>query len=316
MLAKAESWLQKVNLSLDLHDLPSSGLTFDDGGKFRIEIPEVENPGVFQVMLETAKQYGIRVHRVSQGTGITRLLDSDLRQMAQLGYDNDVEVFLFMGVRGDTSLSIQARSQAGGSTKKRIQGATQLAYALEDVIRALDAGIRGFLISDEGLMSVLRDLRDMGEIPSDVVIKTSVAMGYGNPAAGRVLESLGASSFNLPVDMGLGTLAAVRKAVRIPVDIYIEAPACYGGAVRLYEIPDIVRVASPVNLKFGLSTEELTDPIGVHTQQTADLQIKERVRLATIGLEILEKNGLTSDMSPFTRGRPGVPIPSEISAQS
>lgn len=307
MRTKAEDWLRKVNLSPELADLPSSELTFEDGGKFRIEIPEVENPKVFQVMLETADNYGIRIHRVSQGTGITRLMDRDLREMAQLGYENDIEVYLFIGVRGDTSLSVQARSQAGGSTRKRIQGATQFAYALEDVYRALDAGIRGFLISDEGLMSVLRDLREMGEIPADVGIKTSVSMGYGNPASARVLETLGANSFNLPVDVSLGTLAAIRKAVHIPLDIYIEAPASFGGDVRLYELPDIVRVASPVNLKFGLSTEEVTDPISVHTQQTADLQIKERVRLAALGLEILNKNGIAGDSSPFVKERLGVP---------
>lgn len=315
MRAIAEDWLRKVTLSPDLPDLPSSQGAFEDGGSFRIEIPEVENPQVFQVMLEAANNYGIRIHRVSQGTGITRLMERDLQKMAQLGYENDIEVYLFIGIRGDTGLSVQARSQAGGSTKKRIQGATQFAYALEDVYRALEAGIRGFLISDEGLMSVLRDLRAMGEIPSDVAIKTSVSMGYGNPASARVLETLGANSFNLPVDVSLGTLAAIRKAVRIPLDIYIEAPASLGGDVRLYELPDIVRIASPVNLKFGLSTEETTDPIGVHTQHTADLQVKERVRLAALGLEILSRNGLASEMSPFTKGRLGVPAFQRVATQ-
>ena len=205
-------------------------------------------------------------------------------------------------------MGAHARSAGGGSARKRLQGVTQLLYALEDVNRALEAGIRGFLVSDEGLLDVLRDLRESGEIPGDVTLKTSVSMGHGNPASAKVLEKLGANSLNLPVDLPLESLAAIRQAISLPIDQYIEAPFTFGGSMRLYDIPEIVRIASPVNLKFGLSTEELTDPVGLHTQHTAILQIQERIRLASLGIEILSKEGLLSSMSPVSKNRLGIPV--------
>lgn len=307
MLARTGDWLTRVGLTADLNDLPSSPLTFPDGGLFRIEIPEVENPEVFDVMLQTAGVMGVPVHRVSQGTGITRLGDQDLRDMGAMASAGNIGLFLFMGVRGENGLSAQPRSRAGGSTRKRLQGATQILYALEDVYRALEAGVRGFLISDEGLLSVLDQLREQGEIPANVELKTSVSMGHGNPASARVLWRLGANSFNMPVDLTLGAIAAIRRAIPLPLDIYIEAPADMGGSHRFHELPEIVRVAAPVHLKFGLSTEAATDPVGLHLQSTANLQVKERVRLAAVGLEVLERAGLTSRMSPVGEGRTANP---------
>jgi hypothetical protein len=81
-----------------------------------------------------------------------------------------------------------------------------------------------------------------------------------------------------------------------------------GGSCRFYELQDIVNIAAPVNLKFGLSTEELTDPIGIHTQEIADLQVRERIRLASIGLEILSNDGYMSFISPNIKNRKGVPV--------
>lgn len=273
-------------------------MTFPDGGRFRIEIPEVENPEVFDVMLRAASQMGVPVHRVSQGTGITKLSNQDLRDMGAMASAHNIGVFLFMGVRGENGPLAQPRSRAGGSTRKRLQGATQLLFALEDVVRALKAGVLGFLVSDEGLLSVLNQLRSFGEIPAEVSLKTSVSMGHGNPASAQVLWHLGANSFNLPVDLPLGAIAAIRRAVPIPLDVYVEAPADLGGGSRFHELPEIVRIAAPVHLKFGLSTESPTDPVGLHLQSTANLQIKERVRLAAIGLETLDRAGFLGKMSP------------------
>lgn len=307
MFERPKQWLNRVGLKHDFSKIPESVLFFPDGGTFRIEIPEVENAEVLHAMILTADKYGVPVHRVSQGTGITKLSDNELKDIAMLGRENSIEVFLFMGVRGENGLGAYARSDGGGSAKKRLQGISQLVHALEDVHRALEAGIRGFLVSDEGLLDVLSDLRQSGEVPADVALKTSVSMGHGNPASVKVLEKLGADSVNLPVDLPLEALAAIRQAISVPVDQYIEAPRTFGGSMRLYDIPDIVRIASPVNLKFGLSTEELTDPVGLHTQHIAILQIQERIRLASLGMEILSKEGLLSNMSPVAKDRAGIP---------
>lgn len=312
-MEKTSEWLRAVDLTGDLNDLPDSPRTFADGGRFRVEIPEVENAEVLAVMLETAREMGVPIHRVSQGTGITRLGGGELRQVASLSAQAGIDMFLFMGVRGENGLSAHPRSLAGGSARKRLQGAQQLRYALEDVERALEAGNRGFLIADEGLLSVLSQLRERGAIPAEVLLKTSVSMGHGNPASARVLFELGANSFNLPVDLTLGTIAAIRRAIPIPLDIYIEAPADFGGGHRFHELAEIVRIASPVHIKFGLSTEVLTDPVGLHTQATANIQVKERVRLASVGLEVLDRAGLLGQMSPDpANGRPATRVTEEV----
>ena len=87
-----------------------------------------------------------------------------------------------------------------------------------------------------------------------------------NPAAARVLEQLGASTINLPTDLSLAQIAAVRAAVDCPLDVYVEAPDNLGGFVRLHEIPELIRVAAPVYIKFGLRNAPDVYPAG--TQRT------------------------------------------------
>lgn len=303
-----DGWLQE--LGLDPSDVPARASlpAFDDGGRFQIEIPEVEDARVLLEVAEAAQHRKLPLHRVSQGSGITRLSSSDLREMAEIGAGYGAEVYLFMGVRGENGLGYQARSPGGGSTRKRLQGSRQFAWALRDVERALEAGIRGFLVSDEGLLASLASLRERGSIPSDVALKTSVSMGHGNAAAIRLLEASGADSVNLPVDLDLASLADIRRTVGIPLDQYIEAPALLGGGQRYYELGDIVRACAPVNLKFGLSTEVPTDPVGLHSRDIARAQARERVRLAALGLELLGEQGLAEWIADPARKRRGVPV--------
>ena len=52
-----------------------------------------------------------------------------------------------------------------------------------------------------------------------------------------MFERLGASTINLPTDLTLPQIAAIRAAVDMPLDVYVEAPDTVGGFVRLHEIP-------------------------------------------------------------------------------
>ena len=308
MDSSVNRWLEGLNLvGREDHPRPS-GKAFDGGGRFQIEIPEVENAAVLEAALDEARARGVTIHRVSQGTGVTKLSFRDLEEMAKLGSENKLEVYLFMGLRGENGYSVQARSVAGGSAIKRIQGSDRLAFVLRDIERALEAGIRGFLISDEGLLRVLGELRKRGELPADVSLKTSVSMGHGNQASAKMLEDLGADSFNAPVDLHLETLRAIRECIDIPIDQYIEAPGSLGGLNRLREIDALVDACAPINLKFGLCTEASTDPVGLHTQDVAIVQVRERVRLAEIGLELLAEAGLESAMTDPGRDRGGIPV--------
>jgi hypothetical protein len=61
--------------------------------------------------------------------------------------------------------------------------------------------------------------------------------------------------------MTLGELAAIRAAVDILLDVYIESPNDLGGFIRH---ADIVRAAAPVYLKFGLANTPAIYPSGTH----------------------------------------------------
>src|SRR5207237_8609699 len=98
----------------------------------------------------------------------------------------------------------------------------------------------------------------------DMQEKATVLRPVANPASARVIADLGASTINLPTDLTLGQIAAIRTAVDVPLDIYVECPDNIGGFVRYHEIAEIVRVAAPVYLKFGVSGTVDADRAGGH----------------------------------------------------
>lgn len=269
--------------------LATSAQRFDDGAQYRVEIPSVEGPRAFEALLETAADHGVRVHRISQGSGIMLLTDAEIERMVALGHDHDVEVSLFTGPRAAWDVGSQATSISGRVLGASLRGADQLVYGIEDVRRGCELGLRSVLVADLGQLWVLANMRDSGELPADLLLKVSVSLPVANPATARVLQDLGASTLNLPVDLHLGHIAAIRQAVRLPVDVYIEGADDFGAPVRHYELPEIVRVAAPVYLKFAVRNAPNLYPSGGHLEQVAVETARERVRRAAIGLAMLKR---------------------------
>jgi hypothetical protein len=81
----------------DLRDLPSSPQRFPDGGQWRIEIPSVEGPNALRTVYSAAEEFGVPVHRVSQGSGVMLLTDDELDEMSALGRQRGIEISLFVG---------------------------------------------------------------------------------------------------------------------------------------------------------------------------------------------------------------------------
>jgi len=200
-----------------------------------------------------------------------------------------------------------ARAPAGAVVAPTSRGLEQLVYGIEDVKRAARHGIRSVLIADLGLLSVFGAMRAAGELPEDMQAKISVMLPAANPAAARVLAELGASTLNLPTDLTLPQIAAIRAAVDLPLDLYVEAPDNVGGFVRLYEIPEIIRVATPVYVKFGLRNAPDVYPAGTHLEATTIALSRERVRRARLGLELLARSGYEATTSEL--GAPGLAVP-------
>jgi Peptidase family U32 len=273
----------------DLNDLPTSSKRFPDGAQYRVEIPSVEGPNALAAVLAEAEARKVRVHRISQGSGILLLTDREIREMARLGAEARVEVSLFVGPRAAWETGAQILSLAGKNLGARQRGMDQLVYAVEDIKRACSLGIRSVLVADEGLLWVVKEMKKAGELPADLVLKVSVQMGAANPASIKLQEQLGAGTYNTPTDLDLAKLAAIRAAVNLPLDIYVEVPDNFGGFIRHYEIPDIVRVTAPVYVKFGLRNAPDVYPSGTHLENTVIALSRERVRRAEIGLDLLRR---------------------------
>ena len=294
--------LKKLDLpSRDAHDLPTSLKRFADGGQYRIEIPSCEGPKAMEAVMAAAQEHGVGIHRVSQGSGIMLQTDAEIRRMLELGREHDCEVCLFVGPRATWDIGVQAASSGGKGLGASLRGADQLAYGIDDVLHGASLGLRSILVGDLGHLQILGRMREHGDLPKDFVLKVSVTLAAANPATARILEDLGATSINLPVDLSLAQIAAIRQSIDAAIDFYVEAPDDLGGSVRHYEIPELVRVAAPIYLKFGLRNSPGLYPAGQHIEGLILGLSRERVRRAAIGLGILKRVMPDAIASPRSR---------------
>jgi hypothetical protein len=298
-MAEARRWLAGLGLpDRDLGELPTSAGRFADGAQYRVEIPSVEGPAPFRAVLEEARERELRVHRISQGSGMLLLTDDEIRDMVALGREHAVEVCLFTGPRAAWDVGVQATAPAGRVVAGSLRGADQLVYGLEDVRRGCELGVRSILVADTGQLWVLGRLKRSGDLPQDLVLKVSISLPVTNPATARLVEDLGATTINLPIDLTLAQIAAIRQAVAVPLDIYVEGADDFGGAVRYYEAPELVRVAAPVHLKFTVRNAPGLYPSGEHLAGLAVASARERVRRAAIGIALLRRHYPDAVASP------------------
>lgn len=286
-----------------------SPLRFPDGAHYRIEIPSVEGPAVLRAVVAQATAEAITVNRVSQGSGAMLLSSAELVEMARIGADTGIEVSLFIGPREEWDIGGLAQSGEGPSRAGLIRGARQLRYAIDDVLRGIDCGIRGFLVADAGLLELLAGMQAAGQIPASVVWKVSAMLAPANPLTVAQLERLGGSTINVPADVTLGQLAEMRAATSLPIDLYVEAPSGMGGVVRGQEAADLVTVAAPMYVKFGLRNSRMLYPSGLHLVEEAAAIAREKVHRARVALEWMERSGLALVQSSPGAAGLGVPEP-------
>ena len=93
----------------DLHDLPDSTKRFPDGAQYRVEIPSTEGPRCLEAVLEQAAALDVRVHRVSQGSGVFMQTDAELDELART----------WRPMRRSRSRCSRGRAQPGGFLRPR-----------------------------------------------------------------------------------------------------------------------------------------------------------------------------------------------------
>jgi hypothetical protein len=104
-------------------------------------------------------------------------------------------------------------------------------------------------------------------------------------------------------------IAGVRQATDLPLDIYVEVPDGFGGFIRHFEVPELIRVAAPMYVKLGLRNSPDIYPCGSHLENTAVALSVERVRRARIALDMVERYYPEAVMGPVGAADLAIPEP-------
>ena len=145
---------------------------------------------MLRAVLEEAAARGVRIHRVSQGSGIMLLTDEELDELAELGREHDVEVCLFLGPRGawDAGRSgARHRGRRRGGPRRPRPSRPRVAEAR----RACAHGIRSLLVGDVGVLDVLARLRHGRPAPADLVLQDLGDAVRRQPGDGGAARSAG-----------------------------------------------------------------------------------------------------------------------------
>ena len=288
---KTKEYLDKLGIS-EIDSNYESKKTFKDGGQFRFEVPGIQSPKTMQSLLNEAEKQNLSIHRVTQTKGIMLLTDEDISQMVDLAKNSECELFLSVGPRATYDTSATVHTKEGSRIGYRLRGYDNLVYAIEDVKRAVNLGVRGILLYDEGLLYVLNRMRKDKELPSNLHFKMSAHTGHGNPASAKLLESIGLDSINPVRDLQIPMLAAIRQAIDIPIDLHTENPKSTGGFIRHYEVPQFIKVAAPVYLKTGGSVA------ANHNWDTTQKEAIARVKQVKLVKRMIDQYFPDAVMSP------------------
>lgn len=288
---KVRKALERIGLpGQDAYGLPTSTKRFPDGAGYRIEISGVERPEVLEALIDEAEKRDVPVHRlISVVMGATLLDDKELSRFAQLAHDAKMEVILTPGPRVTWDIGRQIATPEGALSGLRFRGADKLVEVITDIKRGIELGFRGFLVIDEGLLWTLKKLKEIGEIPKDIAFKMSIFAGHASPAGARLLEELGADSFNPVADLSITQLAAIRQASDFPIDIHIMLFPSFGGYNRFYDSPEITRCVQPVYYKFEPGPSMALYTPWSSVQGLCDLA-REKVKWAGIVRDIIQDN--------------------------
>ena len=282
MMDETKNSLSKLGIN-ELSDDYVSLKRFEDGGQYRFEVPGIQGPSALESLLNACDDYDLTIHRATQTKGIMFLLDDEISRMVDLADDANIQLFLAVGPRAPYDTSATVQTEEGKRIGYRLRGYKNLIYAIEDVKRAVGLGVRGILLYDEGLLFALSKMRENGELPSNLKFKLSAHAGCSNPASAKLFESIGLNSLNPVRDLQIPMLASLRDAIDIPIDVHTENPKSTGGFIRHYEVPEMIKVASPIYLKTGGSIAKH------HSWDTTNAEAKLRAKQVALVRDLIER---------------------------
>ena len=277
-----KKYLEKIGIE-NLNNDFNSDKRFSDGAQYRFEVPGIQSPKTMEAILTESVKKEISIHRITQTKGIMLLTNVEISQMVYLAKKFEVELFLSVGPRATYDTSATVHTPEGSRIGYRLRGYDNLVFAIEDVKKAVELGVRGILLYDEGLLWVLNQMRTDGELPKNLKFKLSAHAGCSNPASAKLYESIGLNSLNPVRDLQIPMIASIRQAIDIPMDLHTENPKSTGGFIRHYEVPQMIKVASPVYLKTGGSVAK------THNWDTTEKEAKVRLKQVDLVSQIIDK---------------------------
>ena len=281
-MEKTKEFLKKIGINEVSKDFISPK-RFNDGGQYRFEVPGIQTPKTMSALLKESVKQNVFIHRVTQTKGIMLLTDDEIKEMVNLAINYGCELFLAVGPRATYDTSATVQTKEGARIGYRLRGYDNLVYAIEDVKRACSLGVRGILLYDEGLLWILNQMRKEGEIPQNVHFKLSAHAGHSNPASAKLLEAQGLDSLNPVRDLQIHMIASIRDACDMSIDLHTENPKSTGGFIRHYEVPDFIKVASPVYLKTGGSVA------ANHNWNTTEKEAIARIKQVLLVKRVIEE---------------------------
>ncbi|MBC7260962.1 MAG: hypothetical protein H5T63_03025 [Chloroflexi bacterium] len=314
-LDKVSAAMEKVGIpGRDAYDLPTSTKRFPDGAWYRMEVSGVERPQVLEALIDEAEKRKMPIHRlISVVMGATLLDKAELRAFARMAADAEMEVILTPGPRSAWDTGRQLVTPEGGLSGLRFRGSDQLRAAIADIMRCIELGFRGFLVIDEGLLWLLNEMKKNGDIPRDVVFKVSIYAGHASAAGGKLLEMLGASTFNPLGDLSLPQLASIRQGCNIPLDLHIYLAESFGGYNRFYEGPEMARLCAPCYFKIEPGPACAAGPGALYKPWTSvdalAFLAREKVKYAQIIHELIQENFPEAKMSGVGPSDLAIPKP-------
>lgn len=267
----------------DDSSLPSSQSQFSAGGDYGIEVASVNNQKILEEILRLADHFDVRIDRVDECRGMFRLPDDEIRTMVATCRERQMGLVMSVGPRAVYDSGGFVKTPNGARVGYRLRGMSSVAHAIEDVLRGVELGVRGFIVYDEGLLDVLGQMRAAGRLPAEAIFKLSVHAGCSNPASARLYNRLGADTVNLMPDVDLSMLSAFRQATPCPLDVFSDTAGAAGGMIRTYDVPEFIRVGAPVYIKAGA----VSQPLQNHLPSPAERE--ERMKQVRCVVEMIER---------------------------
>ena len=314
-LDRVSAAMAKVGIpGRDAYDLPTSTKRFPDGAWYRMEVSGVERPQVLEAVVDEADKRKMPIHRlISVVMGATLLDKAELRAFAQIAAQARMEVIMTPGPRSAWDTGRQLVTPEGGLSGLRFRGSDQLRQVIADIMRCIDIGFRGFLVIDEGLLWLLNEMKKNGDLPSDVVFKVSIYAGHASAAGGKVLQMLGASTFNPVADLSLPQLASIRQGCDLPLDLHIVLAESFGGYNRFYEGAEMARLCAPCYYKIEPGPACAAGPGALYKPwvgaDSLAFLAREKVKYAQIIHELIQENFPEAKLSAVGPADLAIPKP-------